>query len=456
MVRFCQIAEPSATFAIVCLFFLRPSFNATYLFPMYTAVPESFVFDAVLCLCQFYSIGIGILIIAICDLTYLALCVHMVVQTRLLRFRLERVIRRRDDSFEGGIKLCISYHHFLLTTFSQMQRIYSALFLLHYFVTIFTTCSNLFVLARNANLTTNTTELLCILFLILQFASYTFLADQVAFKLSDVSDAIYESKWYDKGSLIQNMLRIVMLGSQRTRYFSGAGLMDINMETFAMATIVFSPVSAHPSYKTLPNILYTKAETIFFIVVFYLSHLSLRYVWVTTTKALMQYLDYRYLKAKIMEKIQGTCNRARQIWKKIVGIPLYSIWKPVSIVGGYYTACLEPDAVLEVLCTYFSFNIRVTLEQRQLERKTRNALKRYFSSNFELSTISNFLRRHHFLHTLLSRMERLHSFVLLFHYPESVYKDCSAIFDPIIRFFIGQLSCCSLPNGQGFSEVSCL
>lgn len=52
------------------------------------------------------------------------------------------------------------------------------------------------------------------------------------FKFSDIPHAIYTSKWYQNSASVQKMMLLIMLRSQRAEYFSGAGLLNINIDAF--------------------------------------------------------------------------------------------------------------------------------------------------------------------------------------------------------------------------------
>ncbi|KAK9744812.1 7tm Odorant receptor [Popillia japonica] len=75
-------------------------------------------------------------------------------------------------------------------------------------------------------------QVVTIVFYIAQFALYTFPAEEVAFEFLDLPNAIYTSEWYNNKVEIQKLILYVMMKSQQQKYFTGAGLIDINVETF--------------------------------------------------------------------------------------------------------------------------------------------------------------------------------------------------------------------------------
>ncbi|KAK9744747.1 7tm Odorant receptor [Popillia japonica] len=75
-------------------------------------------------------------------------------------------------------------------------------------------------------------QIIAIVFFIVQFGLYTFPAEEVAFEFLDISNAIYASKWYRNEVEVQRLILYVMRRSQQQKYFTGAGLIDISVETF--------------------------------------------------------------------------------------------------------------------------------------------------------------------------------------------------------------------------------
>ncbi|KAK9704524.1 7tm Odorant receptor [Popillia japonica] len=67
---------------------------------------------------------------------------------------------------------------------------------------------------------------------LLQFACYTIPAEQLAFEFNDLSSVLYTTKWYTNTIQFQKLLLFMMAKSQTIPYFTGAGIMNINVDTF--------------------------------------------------------------------------------------------------------------------------------------------------------------------------------------------------------------------------------
>lgn len=97
------------------LYFLRPIFSNDQSFVFETMVPESFGMKIVLLMSQYYYLCIAQLIVYSYDMAYACMCIHIVLQTRLLKQKIVSIINEKDKSSEEGICDCIQYHQFLLS-----------------------------------------------------------------------------------------------------------------------------------------------------------------------------------------------------------------------------------------------------------------------------------------------------------------------------------------------------
>ncbi|KAK9711573.1 7tm Odorant receptor [Popillia japonica] len=130
----------------VYIYLLRPLLNSNYFLLLETALPDSLALNAIMLLCQYYFMWMGYLLVFGYDLTYFVCCEVTVLQMQLLKRRLVEITNSEDFRIKSTIRPCIAYHQTLLLIYSQMRSMYSTALLFHYFVTIITMCSDLFVL----------------------------------------------------------------------------------------------------------------------------------------------------------------------------------------------------------------------------------------------------------------------------------------------------------------------
>ncbi|GJQ87665.1 hypothetical protein Trydic_g17484 [Trypoxylus dichotomus] len=168
--------------------------------PLESYVPRSEAWDAAIWLSQLYCSFLSILIVVGYDCIYVATSIHLVLQLRMLKQRIQLSLdQHKEDRCKLEICSYIQHHQFLYSHTDFMNFL---------------------------------AQMLSMIFLIMQFAMYTFPAEQLAFEFSDLADAIYFSKWYRNDADVQKVILYVMMKAQRQQYFTGAGLIDVNVRTF--------------------------------------------------------------------------------------------------------------------------------------------------------------------------------------------------------------------------------
>ncbi|KAK9744811.1 7tm Odorant receptor [Popillia japonica] len=188
---------------------------------------------AIVASAQFYCLWLATTSVLAYDFVYVACCIHIILQVRLLKWKIKNALDRYQENPKPKLWYYITHHQFLYSMFQRMRNIFSAMLLFHYLVTLFSSCFVLLqLLLRNLDAVSYASQIVTIVFYIAQFALYTFPAEEVAFQFLDLPNAIYISKWYKNDVEIQRLMLYVMLKSQQQKYFTGAGLIDINVETF--------------------------------------------------------------------------------------------------------------------------------------------------------------------------------------------------------------------------------
>lgn len=112
-VKYSQITILIVSLIVAYVYFLRPIFDVDYFFLLETRVPVSYPMSAILLWAQFYCFCIGIPITFSCDLIYLALCVHVVLQMRLLKYKIKESLKNGRDNSGKVLAGCVHYHQFL-------------------------------------------------------------------------------------------------------------------------------------------------------------------------------------------------------------------------------------------------------------------------------------------------------------------------------------------------------
>ncbi|KAK9704520.1 7tm Odorant receptor [Popillia japonica] len=151
---------------------------------------------------------------------------------QLLKKRLTQITNSKNSDVKCEIRHCICLHQVLLEVYWRARNMYSIMLMFHYFVTMITTCSDLFILIGQPDTVGIVVMTVTLTFILVQFACYTFPAEQIAFEFNNLSLILYTSKWYTNSTEYQKMILFMMMKSQCVPYFTGAGIMEINVYAF--------------------------------------------------------------------------------------------------------------------------------------------------------------------------------------------------------------------------------
>lgn len=94
---------------------LAPLFDSNRIFLFETKAPNSPLMNAVLLMCQYYCVAMEIPIVLGYDCIYFTLCIHLVLQLKLLKQRIAIILENKNETVELEIYDCIRYHQFLIS-----------------------------------------------------------------------------------------------------------------------------------------------------------------------------------------------------------------------------------------------------------------------------------------------------------------------------------------------------
>lgn len=113
IVTYTQKGMVLTSFLVMYAYFIRPIFDPSHIFLLETSVPKSEAIDAVIMIAQMYNFSVAIPIVLGYDLIYFALCVHVILQTKLLKNKIKGILNMGRNSDTHGIIKCVEYHKFL-------------------------------------------------------------------------------------------------------------------------------------------------------------------------------------------------------------------------------------------------------------------------------------------------------------------------------------------------------
>ncbi|GJQ87649.1 hypothetical protein Trydic_g17472 [Trypoxylus dichotomus] len=235
-IKFAQVYYLATGLSCIAMYFLKPVINENnrFLFQCWTFT-HSFELETLVLACQYYFWIVLFPVVFGYDSLYFSYCVHVIIQLRLLN---RKFVVMTGNVTINEIGECIRHHQLILSIFARMKKVYFWMLLFHYFVTLITGCSQLYVILLG---TTDRADLIATVIytsgLLVQFAYYSFPVEEIVFELKNLSNSIYMSSWYEKELPIQRILLFVMTKAQRQKYLSAGGIIDINIDAFGSVRI---------------------------------------------------------------------------------------------------------------------------------------------------------------------------------------------------------------------------
>ncbi|KAJ2950622.1 hypothetical protein O0L34_g8876 [Tuta absoluta] len=157
------------------------------------------------------------------------------IQFRYLRYDLERVITRNPDilRLQQEIAVCIKRHKDLIRCVSLMEHIYAK-------STLFNVLSSsMLICLTGFNLTASPSKILMMPFLGFVFLVsgqiylFCYFGDNIMRSSLAISDAVYNSKWYNADKKVKKDLVFILLRARKPCKLTAYGFSDINLTTFS-------------------------------------------------------------------------------------------------------------------------------------------------------------------------------------------------------------------------------
>lgn len=79
---------------------------------------------------------------------------------------------------------------------------------------------------------------------------YCYMSELTFSKLGNLDKAIYHSKWYLYPNSLQKDLIIVIGNSQRAKYFTGFGMINLSLNTFSKVSKLLVPTNKYTEIIT--------------------------------------------------------------------------------------------------------------------------------------------------------------------------------------------------------------
>ncbi|GJQ87657.1 hypothetical protein Trydic_g17476 [Trypoxylus dichotomus] len=197
--RYTKIVQKSLLFAIVTsvqFHLLKPFFNSVDVFPFNVwIVYDSFLLRLAVLAAQYYCLCICTAIVLSYDVMYCSICVHVIVQLRLLKFK----VRKMSGNARDELRMCVVHYQLLERRVDLADKVE----LILYMATMYS-----------------------------EFGYYSIPVEGLSSEFSDIANAVYMSSWYEENPVIRRSLLITMIKAQTSKYLNGGGIIQINVDAF--------------------------------------------------------------------------------------------------------------------------------------------------------------------------------------------------------------------------------
>lgn len=96
-------------------YLLKPSLAANKGLILEAVVPRAYFVDVIMLMAQYYCVGIALPMVIGYDFIYFSLCIHVVLQLRLFKERMDEILRTPTEDNKLKLNYCIYHHQFLLS-----------------------------------------------------------------------------------------------------------------------------------------------------------------------------------------------------------------------------------------------------------------------------------------------------------------------------------------------------
>ncbi|KAJ3620418.1 hypothetical protein MTP99_004366 [Tenebrio molitor] len=233
------------TFLVIMNFFLQPILTGDL--PVRVYVPKGWFH--VINLTYWYLIPVIIGSIYGSDLIFCSICVPVIVQFKLLKYKFENWSfgDASKKEFQEELRVLVDHQNFLVEYCKEINGYTNAIFLNQVIVSTAIICMQLFIVSQKEFLLPN--KLKCLGYCsmeVIETAIYCFNAEVLSEASESIGDAVYNSPWYDTSVLeVRKTVTLVIAKSQKKIVFSGFGLVWINLKTF---TQIFKTAMSFYSY----------------------------------------------------------------------------------------------------------------------------------------------------------------------------------------------------------------
>nr|AOE48017.1 putative odorant receptor OR12 [Athetis lepigone] len=190
---------------------------------------------------QIWSECVVLLDMAAADYLFFTCCTYIRIQFRLLHYDFERIIpdksfskgeRFKEDEFHDKFAELVKWHHDLIYSSNILEIIYSKSTLFNFLSSSLVICLTGFNVTIVDDIVIIVTFLTFLSMALMQVFFLCFFADLMMSSSLEISNAVYNCKWYSADSKIGKQLLLVQTRAQEPCKLTAAGFADVNLNAF--------------------------------------------------------------------------------------------------------------------------------------------------------------------------------------------------------------------------------
>ncbi|KAJ8708661.1 hypothetical protein PYW08_010043 [Mythimna loreyi] len=190
---------------------------------------------------QIWSECVVLLEMAAADYLFFTCCTYIRLQFRLLQYDIEKIIpdrsisegeRFQQEEFRNKFAELVKWHHDLINSSNILEIIYSKSTLFNFLSSSLVICLTGFNVTIVDDIVVIVTFLTFLSMALMQVFFLCFFADLMMSASLEVSDAVYNCKWYLATTRVSKQLLLVQTRAQEPCKLTAAGFADVNLNAF--------------------------------------------------------------------------------------------------------------------------------------------------------------------------------------------------------------------------------
>ncbi|KAL0860602.1 hypothetical protein ABMA27_009956 [Loxostege sticticalis] len=212
---------------------------------------------------QVWSVCVSLLEICATDYFFFTCCTHIRIQFKLLQHQFQDILTNRSitaDStnqmpIQARFRELVKWHQGIIISVTTLEAIYSKASLSNFLASSLIICLTGFNVTAAANNTLVVTFIVFLFMSLLQIFFLCLFGDLLMQSSTDITDAVYNSRWYRCDVVMQKNMLMVQTRAQNSCKLTAAGFADVNLRAFMKI------MSTSWSYFALLQTIYGSRET---------------------------------------------------------------------------------------------------------------------------------------------------------------------------------------------------